>query len=54
VVEPTVIVELREQLLVQERELDEQENALVARENNVVEAEHALGRAHMECDAAHD
>jgi hypothetical protein len=53
VVEPTVIVELREQLLAQERELDEQENALMARENGVVEAECALGKMRMACDATH-
>jgi hypothetical protein len=39
---------------VQERELDEWENALKARENGVVAIEHALGRAHMEYDAEHD
>jgi hypothetical protein len=37
-----------------ERELDEQENTLLAREQSVVEAERALGRARMECDAIHD
>jgi hypothetical protein len=26
----------------------------MARENDMVEAEHALGRARMECDATHD
>jgi hypothetical protein len=26
----------------------------VARENDVVAAEHALGKAHMECDTEHD
>jgi hypothetical protein len=54
VVEPAMIIELQEQLLVRERELDEWENALVARENGVVAAERALGRARMECDAEHD
>jgi hypothetical protein len=49
-----VIVVLQEQLLLRERELHDQERALVARENGVVEAEHALGRARMECDAVHD
>jgi hypothetical protein len=39
VVEPAVITKLWEQLLVRERELDERENALVARENSVVEVE---------------
>jgi hypothetical protein len=39
VVEPAVITELWEQLLVRERELDKWENALVARENIVVEVE---------------
>jgi hypothetical protein len=47
-----VIVKLREQLLAQERKLDEQENALMPREHGVVEAKHSLGRARMECDAA--
>jgi hypothetical protein len=47
VVKPAVIVKLREYLLVWE-------NALVAREHGMVEAEHALGRARMECDAIHD
>jgi hypothetical protein len=54
VVESTVIVELREQLLAWERELDERENALVARLNGVVEVKRALGRVRMECDADHD
>jgi hypothetical protein len=53
-VEPLFIIELREQLRAWERELDERESALVARENGMVEAKCALGRAHMECDAAHD
>jgi hypothetical protein len=39
VVEPVVITELWEQLLVRERELDKRENALVARENIVMEVE---------------
>jgi hypothetical protein len=34
--------------------MDEWENTLMARENGVVEAKHALGRTHMECDATHD
>jgi hypothetical protein len=51
---PVMIVEFREQLLVRERELDERENALMARENDVVAAKRALGRARIECDAEHD
>jgi hypothetical protein len=54
VIKPTVIVELREQLLAWERELDEQENAPLTREHGMVEAERTLGMARMECDAAHD
>jgi hypothetical protein len=37
-----------------ERELDEWENALVDRENGMVAAKRALGRARMACDAEHD
>jgi hypothetical protein len=48
VIKPAVVVELPEQLLVQERELDKWENALLAREHGMVEAEHALGRVRME------
>jgi hypothetical protein len=54
VVEPTVIVELWERLLVRERELDERENVLVAREHSMVEVDCALWRARTECDAIHD
>jgi hypothetical protein len=54
VIEPAVMVELWEQLLVRKRELDEWESALLFREHGVVEAKHALRRAHMECDVAHD
>jgi hypothetical protein len=54
VVEPAVIVELREHLLVWERELDERENTLMAIKHGVVEAERALGRACLECDAILD
>jgi hypothetical protein len=54
VIEPTVVVGLREQLLAQERELDEQENALLTMEHGMVEAERALERVHMVCDDAHD
>jgi hypothetical protein len=43
VVKPVVIVELRE------RELDEWEYALVAREHGLVETVGALGRVCMEC-----
>jgi hypothetical protein len=52
--EPVVVVELREQLLVQERGLDEQENALLAREHGMVVVERALGRVRMDCNAVHD
>jgi hypothetical protein len=54
VIEPDVMVELWEQLLVRKRELDERESALLFREHGVVEAKRALERAHMECDVAHD
>jgi hypothetical protein len=54
VIESTVVVELWEQLLVRERESDEQENAFLAREHDVVEAECALGRMRMECGAVHE
>jgi hypothetical protein len=54
VIEPLVVVELRKQLLVRERELDEWENALLAREHGMVEEERPLGRARIECDAKHD
>jgi hypothetical protein len=46
---PVMVVELQERLLVQERE-----HALMAREDDFVAAEHALGRAHMECDNERD
>jgi hypothetical protein len=49
-----MVVELRERLLAWERELNEREDALVVREHDVVAAEHALGRACMECNAEHD
>jgi hypothetical protein len=52
--EPAVVVELREQLLVWGRGLDEREDALLAREHGIVEDQHALGIAHVECDAVHD
>jgi hypothetical protein len=54
VIEPTVIIELREQLLDRERELDEWENTLLTREHGVVETERTLRRARMECDTVHD
>jgi hypothetical protein len=54
VIEEAVIIELWEQLLDWERELDLWEDALLTREHGVVEANHALERARMECDAAHD
>jgi phage protein D len=49
-----MVVQLWEQLLLRERELNEWENALMAREDDAVAAEHALGRACMECDVEHD
>jgi hypothetical protein len=52
--EPAMVVELREQPLVQERGLDEREDSLLVREHGVVEAECALRRARVECDAVHD
>jgi hypothetical protein len=51
---PAIVVELRKRLLVQEKELNEQGNTLMAMEDDVGAAERALGRAHMECDAEHD
>jgi hypothetical protein len=53
-IEPAVMVELWEQLLVRKRELDERESARLFKEHGVVEAKHALRRAHMECDIAHN
>jgi hypothetical protein len=53
-IEPAVIVEFQEQLLAWQSKQDERENALLTREHGVVEAMHALGRAHIECDIAHD
>jgi hypothetical protein len=53
-IKPAVIVELREQLLSQERNLDERENALLTREHGMVAVKRALRRACMKCDAAHD
>jgi gamma-glutamylcysteine synthetase len=46
----TVVVELQEQLRIRERGLAGQESALMAREGDLVATEHALGRAHMECN----
>jgi hypothetical protein len=54
VINPAVIIELWGQLLNQERELDERENALLTREHGMVEAECAIRRACMECKAAHE
>jgi hypothetical protein len=51
---PAVLMELRVQLLVWERGLDEREDAFLVREHGMVEAECALGRACMKCDAVHD
>jgi hypothetical protein len=52
--ELAVVMELQEQLLAQERGLDERENTILAREHGVVEAERSLRRANVECDAVHD
>jgi hypothetical protein len=54
VIEPAVMVELREQLLAWVRELDERENTLLTKEHGMLQAEHALGRARMQCDSPHD
>jgi hypothetical protein len=54
VIELAVIVELREHLLAQERELVEQENARLTREHGMVEAKRVLRRDRMECDTAHN
>jgi hypothetical protein len=54
VVVPAMVIELQELLLVRERELDSQENALMAREDNLVATERTLGRACMECDTECD
>jgi hypothetical protein len=51
---PAVVVELWEQPLVQERGLDEWEDALLAREHGIVEATRALRRARVECDIVFD
>jgi hypothetical protein len=52
--EPAVVVELREQLLVWERGLDEREDAFLVREHGMVESECAHSRARVECDTVHD
>jgi hypothetical protein len=52
--ELVVVMVLCEQLLVQERGLDKWEDALLAKEHGVVEAERALDRVRVECDALHD
>jgi hypothetical protein len=49
-----MVAELQEQLLVWERELDNRENALIAREDDLAAIECTLGRARMECDAECD
>jgi hypothetical protein len=51
---PAVVVELQEQLLIWEKGLASEENALMAREGDQVATEHALGRARVECDVDHD
>jgi hypothetical protein len=45
---------LWEWLYVQEKELNKWENNLLAREDDVMAAERALGRARMECNAERD
>jgi hypothetical protein len=45
---------LWERLHVQEKELNKWENNLLAREDDVMAAERALGRARMECNAERD
>jgi hypothetical protein len=49
-----MVVELRERFHVREKELNKRENTLMAREDDVVAAERALGRTRMECDAERD
>jgi hypothetical protein len=49
-----MVAELQEQLLVRERELDSQENALMAWEDDLATTKHALGRVCMECNAECD
>jgi hypothetical protein len=45
-----VAVELREQLLAQERELDSREGTISMWENGLAASKRALGRVHMEHD----
>jgi hypothetical protein len=47
-------VELQKQLLARERELDNREGVLMAREDGLAAFECALGRARMECDGECD
>jgi hypothetical protein len=49
-----MVAKLQEQFLVQEREQDSRENALMARKDDMVANEHVVGRARMECDAKCD
>jgi hypothetical protein len=49
-----MIIKLQGRLLAWERELDDRENALMARVNGVVATECVLGTACMECDDEHD
>jgi hypothetical protein len=51
--EHVVAMEWPEQLLVWERGLDEREDALLAREHGMVEAERSPGRARVECNTIH-
>jgi hypothetical protein len=47
-----VAEELREQLLIWERELDSRESTIAALEDGLATSEHTLGRECMEHDAA--
>jgi hypothetical protein len=47
-------VELQKQLLAREREMDNREGVLMAREDGLAAFECALGRARMECDGECD
>jgi hypothetical protein len=48
-----VAIELREQLLAQERELESREGAIAGWEDGLAAFEHALGRVHREHDTHH-
>jgi hypothetical protein len=49
-----IAIELREQLFIQEKELDSWEHALTTREDDLAASECALGRVHVEYDAKCD